>query len=185
MTSSTTSTAAATHTDGERDNDANDVQLQLQRKISQAVDEGHDADIPSSEGYVLSQQEELKRQRSIADRRRNSIASRRSKGDHDIEKGQIPTEAALSSSNDGENNDDNDSNPNIVWWVGPDDPENPYNWPTWRKVLNCGLISAMTFIAPLASCEFLCCTRMRKRARAALKQTLTVTQLSSLPVSRR
>ncbi|KAI4867677.1 bicyclomycin resistance protein [Hypoxylon rubiginosum] len=154
MTSSTTSTAAATHTDGERDNDANDVQLQLQRKISQAVDEGHDADIPSSEGYVLSQQEELKRQRSIADRRRNSIASRRSKGDHDIEKGQIPTEAALSSSNDGDNNDDSDSNPNIVWWDGPDDPENPYNWPTWRKVLNCGLISAMTFIAPLASSIF-------------------------------
>ncbi|XXH02925.1 hypothetical protein Hte_009315 [Hypoxylon texense] len=152
MTSSTTSTAAATHTDGERDNDANDVQLQLQRKISQAVDEGHDADIPSSEGFVLSQQEELKRQRSIADRRRNSTASR-SKADHDIEKGQLPTEAALSSSNDDEI-DDSDSNPNIVWWDGPDDPENPYNWPTWRKVLNCGLISAMTFIAPLASSIF-------------------------------
>ncbi|KAI6081353.1 bicyclomycin resistance protein [Hypoxylon rubiginosum] len=151
--SSTTSTAAATHTDGERDTDANDVNLQLQRKISQAVDEGHDADIPSSEGYILNQQEELKRQRSIADRRRNSIASR-SKGDHDIEKGHIPAEAALSSSNDGDDNDDSDSNPNIIWWDGPDDPENPYNWPTWRKVLNCGLISAMTFIAPLASSIF-------------------------------
>ncbi|KAI1761168.1 bicyclomycin resistance protein [Hypoxylon sp. FL1150] len=152
--SSTISTAAAMHTDGERDHDSNEVQLQLQRKISQALDEGHDADIPSSEGYILGQQGELKRQQSIA-RRKNSIAS--NSGDHhmekDIENGHMTTEAAPSSSNDGDNND-SDSNSNIVWWDGPNDPENPYNWPTWRKVLNCGLISAMTFIAPLASAIF-------------------------------
>ncbi|KAI0169393.1 bicyclomycin resistance protein [Hypoxylon sp. FL1284] len=153
MESSTTSSLAATHTDGEHDTEAGDTQLQLRRKISQAVDEGHDADIPSSEGYVLSEQEELRRQRSIIDRRRNSIASR-SKSNHDLEKGQLPTEAALSSSNDDEDNDDSDSSPNIVWWEGPDDPENPYNWSTWRKFLNCGLISAMTFISPLASSIF-------------------------------
>jgi hypothetical protein len=41
---------------------------------------------------------------------------------------------------------------NTVWWDGDDDPENPYNWPTWRKVLNCVLISSLTFITPLASC---------------------------------
>ncbi|KAI1413111.1 bicyclomycin resistance protein [Hypoxylon sp. FL1857] len=152
MTSSTASTSAATHTDGERDNESSDAQLQLRRKISQAVDEGHDADIPSSEGFVLSEQEELRRVQSIAQRRRNSTASRRSKTDHDIEKAQSPGEAALSSSNEGE--DDSDNGPNVVWWSGPNDPENPYNWPTWRKVLNCGLISAMTFISPLASSIF-------------------------------
>ncbi|KAL4880369.1 major facilitator superfamily domain-containing protein [Aspergillus karnatakaensis] len=37
----------------------------------------------------------------------------------------------------------------VVWWDSPDDPENPYNWQTWKKVLNCGAISAMTFITPL------------------------------------
>jgi hypothetical protein len=42
---------------------------------------------------------------------------------------------------------------NIVWWDGDNDLENPYNWPTWRKILNCGLISALSFVAPLASCE--------------------------------
>lgn len=41
---------------------------------------------------------------------------------------------------------------NIVGWDGPDDPENPYNWPAWRKVANCGAISALTFVTPLASC---------------------------------
>ncbi|OTA68720.1 bicyclomycin resistance protein [Hypoxylon sp. EC38] len=152
MASSITSTSAATHTDGERDNESGDAQLQLRRKISQAVDEGHDADIPSSEGFVLSEEEELRRVQSIAQRRRNSIASKRSKVDHDVEKAQAPGEAALSSSNEGE--DDSDNGPNVVWWSGLDDPENPYNWPTWRKVLNCGLISAMTFISPLASSIF-------------------------------
>ncbi|KAI0895627.1 bicyclomycin resistance protein [Annulohypoxylon nitens] len=152
MASSPSLTPAATHTDGERDNDSgSDAQLQLRRKISQAVDEGHDADIPSSQGFVLSEEEELKRQQSIADRRRNSIASRGSRANHDVEKAQAPGEPALSSSND---DDDSDTSPNVVWWSGPNDPDNPYNWPTWRKVLNCGLISAMTFISPLASSIF-------------------------------
>ncbi|KAI1100301.1 bicyclomycin resistance protein [Jackrogersella minutella] len=155
MTSSASLTPAATHTD-ERDNDSgSEAQLQLRRKISQAVDEGHDADIPSSEGFVLSEEEELRRQRSIAERRRNSIASRgsRTNGHVDVEKAQEPGEAGLSSNNDDEN-DDSDLNPNIIWWNGPDDLENPYNWPRWRKVLNCGLVSAMTFVAPLASSIF-------------------------------
>ncbi|KAM0245868.1 hypothetical protein ACHAQJ_010426 [Trichoderma viride] len=43
---------------------------------------------------------------------------------------------------------------NIVWWDGDDDAENPYNWPTWRKVLNTVLISCLTFITPLASSMF-------------------------------
>ncbi|KAI0105863.1 bicyclomycin resistance protein [Daldinia grandis] len=151
MVSSAASTASATHTDGGLDDESGEAQLQLQRKISQAVDEGHDADIPSSEGFVLDEQGELKRQRSKADRRRNSFASKKSRADRDVEKAQGPGEAAASSSNDGE---DSDSDPNIVWWTGPDDVENPYNWPTWRKVLNCGLISAMTFVSPLASSIF-------------------------------
>lgn len=44
--------------------------------------------------------------------------------------------------------------PNIVWWDGDDDPENPYNWPTWRKVVNCCIISFLTFVTPLASSIF-------------------------------
>ncbi|KAI1209310.1 bicyclomycin resistance protein [Annulohypoxylon truncatum] len=153
MASSPSLTPAATHTDGDRDNDsASDAQLQLQRKISQAVDEGHDADIPSSEGFVLSEEEQLKLQRSRGERRKNSVGSVGSKANRDVEKAQAPGEAALSSSNGDD--DDSETSPNIVWWSGPNDPENPYNWPTWRKVLNCGLISAMTFISPLASSLF-------------------------------
>ena len=39
--------------------------LQLERRISQAFDEGHDADIPSAEGYVLDEAEEKKRRASL------------------------------------------------------------------------------------------------------------------------
>lgn len=44
--------------------------------------------------------------------------------------------------------------PNIVYWDGPNDPENPYNWPTWRKALTTGLVSFATFLTPLASSIF-------------------------------
>jgi len=42
----------------------------------------------------------------------------------------------------------------IVGWDGPDDPQNPYNWPSWSKVAQCGVISALTFFTPLASCKW-------------------------------
>ena len=43
--------------------------------------------------------------------------------------------------------------PNVVWWDKDNDPEHPYNWPRWRTVSNCFLISAMTFLTALASCK--------------------------------
>jgi hypothetical protein len=36
--------------------------------------------------------------------------------------------------------------PDVVDWDGPDDPENPMNWPQYRKVINIGLISLFTFL---------------------------------------
>ncbi|KAM3451458.1 hypothetical protein MY3296_005274 [Beauveria thailandica] len=47
-----------------------------------------------------------------------------------------------------------DVDANVVFWDGPDDPENPYNWKPWVKVFNCVLISALTFVTPLASSMF-------------------------------
>ena len=43
--------------------------------------------------------------------------------------------------------------PNVVWWDKDSDPEHPYNWPRWRTMSNCFLISAMTFLTALASCK--------------------------------
>lgn len=47
-----------------------------------------------------------------------------------------------------------DPDPNIVDWDGPDDPGNPVNFSTGSKILNVGIISALTFVTPLASSMF-------------------------------
>lgn len=148
------------------------------KKIEAAYASGHDADIPSSTGYVLDEQGELRRQRSIADQRSlaksMSHTSRVTNGD--LEKGESPKHGKEA-----------DDDVNIVWWNGDDDPENPYNWPRcvmvyggekcflktilfrpivlwlylvltnvnrWRRVAICCLISLLTFVTPLASSIF-------------------------------
>lgn len=42
----------------------------------------------------------------------------------------------------------------LVWWDGEQDPANPYNWPIWKKVVNCALISVETFVVAMASSMF-------------------------------
>lgn len=108
-----------------------------EEKTAQAVHSGHDADIPSSIGYILNDEGERKRQASIASRRHSTAAAPFS----DAENGDVKPEIAV---------DDE----NTVFWDGDDDPQNPYNWPTWLKVVNCILVSALTFVTPLASSMF-------------------------------
>ncbi|KAI0859697.1 cycloheximide resistance protein [Xylaria cubensis] len=140
--SDTASTAAATHGDGDKDYDEH---IQLERKMSQAVEEGHDADIPSSAGYVLDKEGELRRLQSIEGQRRKQSGATAENTNHDLEKGE-PIEKTST--------DDDKDDPNVVWWDGENDPENPYNWTTFRKVLNTGCVSFQTFISPLASSIF-------------------------------
>lgn len=138
-TSSTVATVSTSHADRIHENEDD---LQLERKLTQALEEGHDADIPSSAGYVLDDEGKLKRLQSIEARRRQSGAT----ADRDVEKsgtdGQRATEI------------DDEEDPNVVWWDGEDDPENPYNWSTTVKVLNTGCVSFQTFLSPLASCAY-------------------------------
>jgi hypothetical protein len=112
-------------------------------KETLATYEGHDADIPSSKGYVLDERGELRRQQSIGSRRaRHSQDNEHKDGTMTgIEKGteQISTE---------------ESDPNIVGWDGPDDPLNPLNFSSWLKILNTALVSGICFVTPLASSMF-------------------------------
>ncbi|GAD96578.1 hypothetical protein NECHADRAFT_47622 [Paecilomyces variotii No. 5] len=41
--------------------------------------------------------------------------------------------------------------PNIVDWDGPEDPENPMNWPLRTKITAIGIVSALAFLSPLGS----------------------------------
>ncbi|KAK0649280.1 major facilitator superfamily domain-containing protein [Cercophora newfieldiana] len=137
-----------------------DRALQRQKSIEQAIAEGHDADIPSDIGYVLDEAGEELRRKSIADQRRHSLAKKRSNRSHagasrDVEKGVDATAAGDTAS---EGKDDggatSDDEANIVWWDGDDDVANPYNWPTWLKIVNCSLISISTLVTPLGSSIF-------------------------------
>ncbi|KAF2794387.1 MFS general substrate transporter [Melanomma pulvis-pyrius CBS 109.77] len=48
-------------------------------------------------------------------------------------------------------NEKETKDPNIVDWDGPDDPENPMNWPTTKKVSAIAIVSLITMLSPLAS----------------------------------
>jgi hypothetical protein len=118
-------------------------QLSDREKETLAAYEGHDADIPSNEGYVLDERGELKRKQSIALSQKGAKKSLETNGNaaKDVEKagGDVSTE-------------EDDSN--IVWWDGPDDPANPLNFKPWMKILNITLVSAICFVTPLGSSMF-------------------------------
>lgn len=125
----------------------------VEQTVEQAFDEGHDADIPSDIGYVLDGAGEKKRRQSFAEQRRNSLARKRSRA-HDAEKGPLTSGEEPAAKDEDESGTPSEDEANIVWWDGPDDPQNPSNWPTWRKWSNCALVSALTFVTPLASSIF-------------------------------
>ncbi|KAF9872388.1 polyamine transporter 3 [Colletotrichum karsti] len=52
------------------------------------------------------------------------------------------------------NVEENHEEPDVVDWDGPDDPENPMNWPESRKWVNLALMSILTIISPLGSSMF-------------------------------
>lgn len=111
-----------------------------------ATYEGHDADVPSNEGYILDARGELRRQQSIA---RQRSASRNKS--HGIS-GKHGANGDLENATGGAPGEEGD--PNIVWWDGPDDPQNPLNWGRWLRMLNIFLVSGICFVTPLASSMF-------------------------------
>lgn len=148
-------TSSTTETENEKHNEIAHDDPDREKKIEAALAEGHDADIPSNIGYLLDERGELKRQRSIAEQTNLALAKSRSNASHhtgtgDLEKGVTPESVGK----DAHAVVEGESDPNIVWWDGPDDPENPMNWPSWRKVLTCTIISFLTFVTPLASSIF-------------------------------
>ncbi|KAJ4300682.1 hypothetical protein N0V90_002770 [Kalmusia sp. IMI 367209] len=116
--------------------------------IELAVAEGHDADIPGNVGSIHQEpcHTSTPRAHNIHDRENISPLSI----DKDIEKGEI----AESVSSEEEAVENNEDDPNVVFWDGPDDPQNPMNWKYTKKWGTVILISAITFLTPLASSMF-------------------------------
>ncbi|KAF5228001.1 hypothetical protein FAUST_11390 [Fusarium austroamericanum] len=118
-----------------------------EEKTREAIAEGHDADIPSNIGFIPTEADEQRRRSSVARSRRASHASKRAASpDPNKEGGDVRDEEEGASQTQSESD--------IVWWDGDKDRQNPYNFATWKKVLNCFLVSALTFVTPLASSMF-------------------------------
>lgn len=116
--------------------------------IALAALEGHDADIPTNLGSVhCAPSTTSTRPPSLITEKDVKTAAL----ERDLEKALSP----VSSSVDGDADEDlARQDPNIVDFDGPDDPQHPMNWgftKKWGMVL---LISAITFLTPLASSMF-------------------------------
>jgi hypothetical protein len=115
--------------------------------IDLAALEGHDADVSSNSGIIhqVSDNKYIRPYTSLDEKDINSSALEK-----DIEKGVSSAPTSTADELDQETEED----PNIVDFDGPDDPQNPMNWrfaKKWGMVL---LISAITFLTPLASSMF-------------------------------
>lgn len=130
-----------------------------------ALAHGHDADFPTEQATAATSattaaaasSEKTKPQDEVL--ASSASASSASHNDHDLEKGEPEVVAAATTTiKDGttttEKPSEADADPNIVDFDGPDDPLNALNWPTRRKISNLVILSAMTFLTPLASSMF-------------------------------
>lgn len=87
---------------------------------------------------------------------RNNSYAQSEKQDLDLEK-QVSSEGPTQSSTTNKSSSpfpETDLSRGIVGWEGQDDPNNPQNFPEGKKLALLGLISAFTFISPLASSMF-------------------------------
>lgn len=116
--------------------------------ISLAVAEGHDADIPSNVGSLRPTPAKPHAQPSHAPPKASAPLAL----DKDLEKGE--ERASLSTQDEELDDAAPEDDPNIVFWDGPDDPQNPLNWPASRKWGTVALVSGITFLTPLASSMF-------------------------------
>ncbi|KAF2108998.1 major facilitator superfamily domain-containing protein [Lophiotrema nucula] len=110
-------------------------------KLELAYEEGHDADIPSNLGTYNGKDEtnlNVDLEKGVRSKVGSAHTDERTLGE-DVS----PTDEQ-----------EGESNPNIVDWDGPDDPQNPQNWTSGRKWGLVAALSATTLITPLASSFF-------------------------------
>jgi hypothetical protein len=114
--------------------------------VELAAAEGHDADIPTNAGSIRQavSRTSTRLRTSTVDEKNVSEAMEK-----DVEK--IGDSASIASTAEPE---DAVPDPNVVDFDGPNDLENPLNWKASKKWGMVALVSAITFLTPLASSIF-------------------------------
>lgn len=112
-------------------NPARDVQDLKHEKNEEAYQQGHDADLIPEDLYSKDVEKGVE-----------SHAHSTHTGDRTLSVDQ-PQETTI-----------DQRDPDIVDWDGPDDPNNPQNWPAKKKWSIIAALGAITLITPLASSFF-------------------------------
>lgn len=108
----------------------------LDEKAAEAYEQGHDADVPSKHAHAPSSLDAEKGVQSAAistNSDERTLAGDSSRG----EEAAVEAEA--------------EQDPDIVDWDGPDDPENPLNWPArkkWTLILILAAVTLVTYVPP-------------------------------------
>jgi hypothetical protein len=116
--------------------------------IDLAAAEGHDADIPTNMGSIHQVPGHASARPASIDKK----AEMSSAMEKDVEKSASP--CSISSTDEPEPGEEVERDPNVIDFDGPNDPENPMNWKASKKWGMVVLISAITFLTPLASSQF-------------------------------
>jgi hypothetical protein len=121
--------------------------------IDLAAAEGHDADIPTNAGSIRSVASHAPTQPQATTTEKDTPTTTEKDTpatmEKDIEKG--ADDGSMTSTDEPE---EPAPDSNVVDFDGPDDMENPLNWKFWKKWGMVMLISAITFLTPLASSMF-------------------------------
>jgi hypothetical protein len=129
--------------------------------VELAAQEGHDADIPSNAGVVITRTGSVEAAHIIRDTPKllggdSTKSPAESISDKDIEKGLASTATPVP-------HDDDDEKPqpghngivgDTVGWDSETDGQNPMNWPAGRKWGAVSVVAAITFLTPLGSSIF-------------------------------
>jgi hypothetical protein len=107
----------------------------------------HDADIPTNMGSVPCAP-------STTSTRPPSLITEKEMKPVTLERDAEKALSLATGSVDGDADEDAPQDPNIVDFDGPDDPQHPMNWGFTKKWGMVALISAITFLTPLASSMF-------------------------------
>lgn len=117
------------------------VSLPGDERVELAIDEGHDADIPTNVGSI--NEKDLEKEIELDSKRRFSDSQ--PSFTYDVEK---DATAVSTKPSDGVAVAED---PNVVFWDGPDDPQNPLNWSRSAKWGSIAVVSGITFLSPLGS----------------------------------
>jgi hypothetical protein len=80
---------------------------------------------------------------------RNQILESDGRSNEDNLERAIDEEKAIEAGEDKKVEPEKQKDPNLIEWDGPDDPENPMNWPTRKKWINTVTMGMMTLCGKL------------------------------------